>query len=104
MVACIFGEASPERSARTMRSQTMDGFTRGEGEAKIGKRVKAKVAFRDVPRGTRGLVVYIDEAINETREGYDVCVQWEFPGRKGTPVKDWFSKLAYRRQLAELRS
>jgi hypothetical protein len=91
--------------ARNDGEQNMHVFTRGEGEAKVGKYVKAKIAFRDIPRGTKGLVVYIDQAINETREGYDVCVQWEFPGpKKGKPLKDWFSKVAYRRQLIELRA
>jgi len=93
------------RAGFTGREQMepLDVFTREEGEAKVGKSVKARVAFRDVPRGTRGLVVQIDGAINEAREGYDVCVRWEFPGpKKGKPLRDWFSKMAYTQQLIEL--
>lgn len=83
----------------------MKDFTREEGEAKIGKQVQTRIAFPDVPKGTKGRVVQIYEAINDAREGYDVCVQWEFSEhRGGRPLRDWFSKVAYKQHLTELAS
>jgi hypothetical protein len=83
----------------------MKDFTREEGEAKIGKHVRAKVSLPSIPTGTEGRVVQIYEAINDAREGYDVCVQWEFSERKsGKPLRDWFSKAAYQERLTELSS
>jgi hypothetical protein len=83
----------------------MKDFTREEGEGKIGKHVQTKVAFPSVPKGTRGQVVQIYEAINEARKGYDVCVQWEFSEQRSRrPLRDWFSKGAYKQHLTELSS
>ncbi len=74
-------------------------FTRAEAEAKVGTRVRARVAFAGVPRGAIGTIIRVDHVI----DGYDVEVAWVWPGRR-TPWIDWWTKAEYETHLVELPS
>ena len=72
-------------------------FTRAEAEAKVGTRVRARVAFAGVPRGAIGTIIRVDHVI----DGYDVEVVWGRAGRR-PPWIDWLTKAEYEAHLAEL--
>jgi hypothetical protein len=69
-------------------SQT--AFTRAEAQAKVGRRVRARLAFAEVPAGALGTVVRVDRVV----DGYDLEVAWRRPGRP-TPWIEWFTKAEY---------
>ncbi len=72
-------------------------FTRVEAQAKVGKRVRTRVAFVGVPEGTVGTIIQADRVIN----GYDVEVTWGGSGRR-TPWVDWLTKEEYVARLIEM--
>jgi hypothetical protein len=72
-------------------------FTRAEAQAKVGTRVRTRVAFAGVPRGATGTVIRADRVI----DGYDVEVAWVWAGRR-TPLIDWVTKEEYEARLIEL--
>jgi len=74
-------------------------FTRAEAEAKVGTRVRARVAFAGVPRGAIGTIIRVDHVI----DGYDVEVAWGRAGRR-PPWIDWVTKAEYEAHLVELPS
>ena len=74
-------------------------FTRAEAQAKVGRRVRARVAFAGVPEGAIGTIVRVDHVI----DGYDVEVAWVWSGRR-TPWIDWVTKAEYEAHLVELPS
>jgi hypothetical protein len=47
-------------------------FTRAEARAKVGTRVRTRVAFAGVPQGAIGTITGADRVI----DGYDVEVAW----------------------------
>ena len=47
-------------------------FTRAEARAKVGRRVRTRVAFAGVPEGAIGTITGADRVI----DGYDVEVAW----------------------------
>jgi hypothetical protein len=47
-------------------------FTRAEAQAKVGTRVRTRVAFAGVPQGAIGTITGADRVI----DGYDVEVAW----------------------------
>ena len=73
-------------------------FTRAEAWAKVGTRVRPRVAFTRVPRQAIGTVIRVDRVI----DGYDVEVAWMWSGRR-TPLIDWMTKGEYEAHLIELR-
>jgi hypothetical protein len=73
-------------------------FTRAEAQAKVGTRVRTRVAFAGVPQGAIGTIIGADRVI----DGYDVEVAWEV-GRR-TPWVDWVTKAEYEARLVELPS
>jgi hypothetical protein len=72
-------------------------FTRAEAEAKVGTRVRRRVAVAGVPRGATGTVMRVDRVL----DGYDVEVAWGWPGRRA-PWLDWCTKAEYEARLVEL--
>jgi hypothetical protein len=73
-------------------------FTKAEAQAKVGRRVRTRVAFAEVPAGALGTIMRVDRVI----DGYDVEVAWVWPGRP-TPRVDWVTKAEYEARLIELR-
>jgi hypothetical protein len=74
-------------------------FTRAEAQAKVGTRVRSRVAFAGVPAGAVGTVISADREI----DGYDVEVAWGQLGRR-PPWADWLTKAEYEAPLVELPS
>jgi hypothetical protein len=72
-------------------------FTRAAAQAKVGKRVRTRIAFGGVPRGAIGTIIRADRVI----DGYDVEVAWVWAGRR-TPWIDWVTKAEYEQCLIEL--
>jgi hypothetical protein len=72
-------------------------FSRAEAQAKVGTRVRTRVA--GVPRGAIGTIMRVDRVL----DGYDVEVAWVWPGRH-TPWVDWLTKAEYEARLVELPS
>jgi hypothetical protein len=72
-------------------------FTRAEAQAKVGTRVRSRVAFAGVSQSAIGTITGADRVI----DGYDVEVAWEMPGRC-TPWVDWLTKAEYEARLIEL--
>ena len=72
-------------------------FTRAEAQAKVGKRVRTRVAFAGVPEGLVGTIIRADRVI----DGYDVEVTWGGSGRR-TPRIDWLTKAEYEARVIEM--
>ena len=72
-------------------------FTRAEAQAKVGIRVRARVAFAGVPEGAIGTIIRVDHVI----DGYDVEVAWGRSGRR-PPWIDWLTKAEYEARVVEL--
>jgi hypothetical protein len=72
-------------------------FTRAEARAKLGTRVRTRVAFGGVPQGALGTITGADRVI----DGYDVEVAWASSGRR-PPWVDWLTKAEYEARLVEL--
>ena len=72
-------------------------FTRAQAQAKVGRRVRPRVAFAAVPRGAVGTIIRVDRVL----DGYDVEVAWVWSGRR-TPWVDWLTKAEYEACLTEL--
>jgi hypothetical protein len=72
-------------------------FTRAEAQAKVGRRVRTRVASVGVTQGTIGTITGADRVI----DGYDVGVAWGEPWRR-TPWVDWLTKAEYEACLVEL--
>jgi hypothetical protein len=74
-------------------------FTRAEAQAKVGRRVRTRVAFAEVSEGALGTIIRLDRVI----DGYDVEVAWVWPGCR-TPWIEWFTKAEYEAHLIEVRA
>jgi hypothetical protein len=72
-------------------------FTRAQAQATVGRRVRTRIAFAEVPAGALGTVVRVDRVI----DGYDLEVAWGRPGRS-TPWIEWFTKAEYTAYLIEV--
>jgi hypothetical protein len=72
-------------------------FTRAEAQAKVGKRVRTRLAGAGIPRGALGTIIRAECVI----DGYDVEVAWVWAGRR-TPWVDWLTKAEYEVRLIEL--
>jgi hypothetical protein len=72
-------------------------FTKAEAQAKVGTRVRSRIAFAGVPRGAVGTIIRVDRVI----DGYDVEVAWVWAGRR-PPWIDWVTKAEYEAHLIEL--
>ena len=72
-------------------------FTRAEAQAKVGRRVRTRVASAGVAQGTIGTITGADRVV----DGYDVEVAWGEPGRR-PPWVDWLTKAEYEACLVEL--
>jgi hypothetical protein len=73
-------------------------FTRVEAQAKVGRRVRPRVALTELPQGAIGTITCVDRVI----DGYDLEVAWVWSGRR-TPWIEWFTKAEYEARLIELR-
>jgi hypothetical protein len=72
-------------------------FTRVEAQAKVGTRVRTRIAFAGVPQGAIGTITGADRVV----DGYDVEVAWGGVGHS-TPWVDWVTKAEYEAHLVEL--
>ena len=72
-------------------------FTKAEAQAKVGTRVRTRIAFAGVPQGATGTITGADRVI----DGYDVEVAWGQSGRR-TPWVDWLTKEEYAAYLIEM--
>jgi Mouse development and cellular proliferation protein Cullin-7 len=72
-------------------------FTRAQAQAKVGTRVRTRVAFAGVPEGAVGTIISADRVI----DGYDVQVAWGGSGRL-TPWVDWLTQEEYEVRLIEM--
>jgi hypothetical protein len=72
-------------------------FTRAEAQAKVGTRVRSRVALAGIPRGATGTIVRADRVI----DGYDVEVAWVWPGHRTSRIH-WFTRVEYEADLVEL--
>lgn len=72
-------------------------LTRVEAEAKVGTRVRTRIACAGVPQGVIGTITGAERVV----DGYDVEVAWGEPGRR-TPWVDWVTKAEYEARLVEL--
>jgi hypothetical protein len=103
-------------------------FSREEAEAKVGRRIRTRVAWSGVPEGTTGAVVKADPAgtskplFEAAVETFDVAIQWDLPREPlqirqgliegegvlmitgGKPLVDWFTKSEYECYLEELET
>ena len=73
-------------------------FTRAEAQAKVGRRVRPRVPFAEIPERAIGTIIRTEQVF----DGYDVEVAWVWPGRR-TPWIDWLTKAEYEARLIELR-
>jgi hypothetical protein len=74
-------------------------FTSAEAQAKVGTRVRARVAFAGVPEGAIGTIIRVDRVI----DGYDLEVAWRRSGRR-PPWIDWLTRAEYEARVVELPS
>jgi hypothetical protein len=73
-------------------------FSREEAESKLGGGVRAAADFTDIPAGTTGRVIGVDEV---ECGGFELIVEWDL--RVGGKLQhDWFTKENYRHSLVEL--
>ena len=72
-------------------------FTKAEAQAKVGTRVRTRIAFAGVPQGATGTIIGAERVI----DGYDVEVAWGQSGRR-TPWVDWLTKEEYEACLIEM--
>ena len=72
-------------------------FNRKEAEAKLGRRVRTILSLEDIPAGTRGNVMQLDEI---EVDGYELIVEWDslIDGKR---QHDWFTKEEYHRCLVD---
>ena len=87
----------PGPAVTRQRSAGQTAFTRAEARAKVGTRVRTRVALAGVPRGATGTIIRVDHVI----DGYDVEVAWGKAGRR-TPWVDWLTKAEYEARLIEM--
>jgi hypothetical protein len=73
-------------------------FTSAEAQAKVGTRVRARVAFAGVPEGAIGTIIRVDPVI----DGDDLEVAWRRSGRR-PPWIDWVTRAEYEACLIERR-
>jgi hypothetical protein len=74
-------------------------FTSAEAQAKVGTRVRARVAFAGVSEGAIGTIIRVDRVI----DGYDLEVAWRRSGRR-PPWIDWLTRAEYEARVVELPS
>jgi hypothetical protein len=74
-------------------------FTRAEAQANVGRRVRTRVAFAEVPEAALGTMIRLDRVI----DGDDGEVAWVWPGRR-TPWIEWFTKAEYEAHLIDVRA
>jgi hypothetical protein len=72
-------------------------FTKRGAQAKVGGRVRTRVAFAGVPAGAVGTITGADQVV----DGYVVEVEWGQSGRR-TPWVDWLTKAEYAARLMEM--
>jgi hypothetical protein len=65
-------------------------FTKAEAQAKVGMRVRTRIAFTEIPQGAIGTIIRPDRVI----DGYDLEVAWVWAGRL-TPWIAWITKDEY---------
>jgi len=70
-------------------------FTKSEAQAKVGKRVKTKIEFYQLPAGTTGKVTGI---YSGWRNESGVDITWN----RNPPITDGFSKDEYEEFIEEL--
>jgi hypothetical protein len=73
-------------------------FTRAQAQAKVGRQVRTRIAFAEVPAGALGTVVRVDRVV----DGYDLEVAWVWSGHP-TPWIEWFTKAEYEAHLIEVQ-
>lgn len=103
-VTRIYGRALASRSRRDglnrprketgMIDHRDEHFTPAEARAKVGQRIRTRVPFSGVPKGTTGTVLEPDDEL------VTLPIQWDLPGRT-RPLVDWFSRWEYERYLEE---
>ena len=90
-------------------------FRKEEAQSKVGKRVETLRELPDVPLGSWGTVVEIDDMGGGECE-WDVVIEWDvkvFPPlivetpdftfmRSGKPIRDWYTKDEYEIMLREV--
>lgn len=72
-------------------------FSREEAVRKLGHDVRLIACFSDMPEGTTGRVMEIDEI---DQGGFDLIVEWK-RRVSGKLQHDWFSKEEFERYLVE---
>jgi hypothetical protein len=76
-----------------MKTKTAESyFSRTDAEELLWRRVRTRVEFSGVPKGTTGAVVRVDKG--SYPEGYTVAIQWDLPNR-AKPLVDWFTRDEY---------
>lgn len=73
-------------------------FSKTEAEARLGKRVRTKLAIDGIPAGSVGYVMQIDEM---ERGAFELIVEW-YSLVHGKKQHNWFSKDAYSQRLIEV--
>ncbi len=71
-------------------------FTRAEAQAKVGRRVRPRVALAEIPQGAIGTIIRVDRVI----DGYDLEVAWVRSGRR-TPWAVWVIRAEDEARLVE---
>ena len=74
-------------------------FTKAEAQAKVGRRVRTRTAFAEVPAGALGTILRVDRVI----DGYDIEVAWVWWSGRRTPWIEWFTKAEYAAYLIEVQ-
>lgn len=74
-------------------------FTRAEAQAKVGRRVRTRAAFAEIPEGALGTILRVGYVI----DGYDVEVAWIWSGRR-TPWVVWVIRAEDEARVVELPS
>jgi hypothetical protein len=72
-------------------------FSREEAESKVGGRVRAGADLSDIPKGTTGRIIEMDEV---EKGGFELIVEWDLLVN-GKLQHDWFTKEGYEHSLVE---
>jgi len=81
-------------------------FSNAEAQGYVGKRIRTRVEFSGVPRGTTGVVIRADSAGKsktfgkEATEVFDLAIQWDL--ERQDALVDWFTREEYQKFFEEL--
>jgi hypothetical protein len=82
----------------TSSPMTPHRFAKAEAERYVGRTVRSLVVISTHPEGSTGRVVDLQEVLPEE---FDLVLEWDLPC-SSQPLRDWFSRDDYNRDLVEV--